>query len=138
MGQKKGSKVKRRTAGRATKTHACKTLRRTGEASATHLDVRYEAFHAAAAAARGTPGRRGATSLALIDEANKTAIDEDAGAYVAVATGRRFSTRAGLESHVKTKAYKRACKALRTQGKPHDARDAEMAAGMGAPDNGRG
>ena len=130
--------MKRRTAGRATKTHACKTLRRTGEASATHLDVRYEAFHAAAAAARGTPGRRGATSLALIDAANKTAIDEDAGAYVAVATGRRFSTRAGLESHVKTKAYKRACKALRTQGKPHDARDAEMAAGMGAPDNGRG
>ena len=89
MGAKKGSKVKRKTAGRNTKTHACKTIRRAHERSSTHADVRYEAFHAAAMVAAGGEVRRGATSLALIDDANQTAIDEDAGAYVAVATGRR-------------------------------------------------
>lgn len=73
--------------------------------------------------------------MALIDDANQTAIDEDAGAYVAVATGRRFATEAGLASHMKTKDYKRAVKRLMRDGKPHDHRDAERAAGMGAPKN---
>lgn len=135
MGAKKGSKVKRKTAGRNTKTHACKTIRRAHERSSTHADVRYEAFHAAAMVAAGGEVRRGATSLALIDDANQTAIDEDAGAYVAVATGRRFATEAGLASHMKTKDYKRAVKRLMRDGKPHDDRDAERAAGMGAPKN---
>ena len=135
MGAKKGSKVKRKTAGRNTKTHACKTIRRVNERSSTHADVRYEAFHAAAVAAAGGEVRRGATSLALIDDANQTAIDEEAGAFVAVATGRRFATEAGLASHMKTKDYKRAVKRLMRDGKPHDERDAERAAGMGAPKN---
>ncbi len=135
MGQKKGSKVKRKTAGRATKTHLCKTARRVGYASSTHADVRFEAFHAAATAASGTPLKRGATALDLIEGANQTAIDEDVGTYFAVATGRRFSTREGLESHMKTKDYKRAVKRLKTGERPHDERDAEAAAGMGAPKN---
>lgn len=135
MGAKKGSKVKRRTAGRGTKTHACKTTRRVAQLSGTHADVVYEAFHAAAAAAAGRGERRGATSLALIDGANQTAIDDDVGAFVAIATGRRFATREGLESHMRTKAYKRALKRVRDGPKPHDERDAERAAGVGAPKN---
>jgi len=150
MGSKKGSKVKRKTKGRHTKTHDHKSARRAHEQSSTHLDVRYEAFHAALAARDGgvtkttttTTGRRGdgrgATALELIDKANNVALDDDAGEYFATATGRRFSTREGLESHMKTKAYKRAVKALTYGAKPHTDVDAEMAAGMGRADNGRG
>lgn len=139
MGLKKGSKVKRKTKGRNTKTHACKTSRRVIEASTTHADVRYEAFHAALAAEGGVSKKRaGATSLELLDAANQVEIDEDAGDYFAVATGRRFSSAEGLASHMKTKEYKRAVKRLRTEGKPHGQLDAELAAGMGRPDNGRG
>lgn len=128
--------MKRRTAGRGTKTHACKTRRRVAERSAGHADVVYEAFHAAAAAAGGGgTTTRGATSLALIDGANQTAIDDDVGDFVAIATGRRFATREGLESHVRTKAYRRALKRVTTGPRPHDQRDAERAAGMGAPKN---
>ena len=135
MGSKKGSKVKRRTAGRGTKTHACKTARRVAQLSGAHADVVYEAFHAAAAAAAGGTPRRGATSLALIEQANQTAIDDDVGEFLAVATGRRFASREGLESHMRTKAYRRALKRVTTGPRPHDERDAERAAGMGASKN---
>jgi len=136
MGSKKGSKVKRKTAGRKTKTHLCKTSRRSLFVSTTHADVVFEAYHAD----RADPATRkpGATALELIEKADKVEGDEDIGQFFAIATGRRFVSAEALAAHMKGKEYKRAVKRLNTQPAPHNERDAERAAGMGAPDNGRG
>lgn len=136
MGSKKGSKVKRKTKGRNTKTHLCKTSRRALFVSTTHADVVFEAYHAELA----DPSTRkpGATSLELIEQADKVEGDEDIGQFYATATGRRFVSAEALAAHMKTKEYKRAVKRLKNEPAPHSERDAEMAAGMGAPDNGRG
>lgn len=65
--------------------------------------------------------------------------DEDLpgmGQFYCVPTGRYFETEAALKDHMKTKEYKRTLKRLDKEGKPHDRKDAEKAAGMGEPDRG--
>ena len=60
------------------------------------------------------------------------------GQFFCTVTGRDFESRVALERHQTTKAYKKQLRAL-TQGKPpHTQSDAEEAAGMGKPDNGKG
>ena len=48
-----------------------------------------------------------------------------------------FESKEALERHMKTKQYKRDKKRVLNGPAPHEQRDAEAAAGMGAPDNGK-
>eukprot|EP00963_Diacronema_lutheri_P007727 scaffold663_cov341-Pavlova_lutheri.AAC.10 len=58
------------------------------------------------------------------------------GQFYCIPTGRYFENEAALMDHMKTKEFKRTLKRLEREGKPHDRRDAEKAAGMGKPDHG--
>eukprot|EP00899_Mesostigma_viride_P003284 jgi/Mesvir1/12957/Mv05970-RA.1 len=64
--------------------------------------------------------------------------DEDRtglGRFYCVACSRDFQSAKILEEHEKTKPHKKKLKSILKE-KPHSQRDAEMAAGMGKPDNG--
>mmetsp|Transcript_11588 Transcript_11588/g.42373 ORF Transcript_11588/g.42373 Transcript_11588/m.42373 type:complete len:138 (+) Transcript_11588:189-602(+) len=66
-------------------------------------------------------------------------LDEDLpglGQFYCSVTARYFETADALEKHKRTKHYKRTLKKLRDGPRPHNQLDADMAAGMGAPDNG--
>jgi len=67
-------------------------------------------------------------------------VDEDlpgAGQFYCVVTGRDFENAAALERHMLSRPYRRKLKELQTGPAPHTQLDAEAAAGMGLPDNGR-
>jgi bud site selection protein 20 len=49
---------------------------------------------------------------------------------------RYFSNAAALSTHEKTKPHRRRTKLLLASARPHNQVDAEVAAGMGRPDNG--
>ena len=57
------------------------------------------------------------------------------GRFFRAVTARHFETKNALESHKRTKAYKRRLKELEGE-RPHDEYDAMEAAGMGPVDNG--
>ena len=60
------------------------------------------------------------------------------GQFYCVCCARYFTDAGALEAHNKTKPHKRKMKEFgRNSERPHTQRDAEMAAGMGAPDNGK-
>ena len=52
-------------------------------------------------------------------------------------TGRHFESADALARHQKTKRFKRDKKRILNGPAPHEQRDAEAAAGVGAPDNGK-
>jgi hypothetical protein len=49
---------------------------------------------------------------------------------------RYFQTAAALATHEKTKPHRRRAKMLLSSARPHNQTDAEVASGMGRPDNG--
>lgn len=59
------------------------------------------------------------------------------GQFYCVPTGRYFESEAALRSHMRTKEYRRTLRRLERDGKPHDRKDAERAAGTGKDDDGR-
>jgi len=66
-------------------------------------------------------------------------LDEDTpgfGKHYCIACARYFQNAEALATHDATKPHKRQVKMLMTTARPHNQRDAEAAAGMGAPDNG--
>lgn len=66
-------------------------------------------------------------------------LDEDVpgyGKHYCIACARYFQNAISLSDHEATKPHKRRVKMLMTTAKPHNQRDAEAAAGIGAPDNG--
>lgn len=79
----------------------------------------------------GKSGPRGTTA--------KAELDEDVpgfGRHYCLSCSRYFQTVTALADHQKTRPHKRKLKMLLTSARPHAQRDADAAAGMGAPDNG--
>lgn len=69
----------------------------------------------------------------------KSELDADLpghGQHYCIPCGRYFQTAAALVDHEGTKPHKRRVKMLLNTPKPHAQVDAEVAAGMGRPDNG--
>ena len=120
-----------------------------------HADVIYKAVHKhlktvnggggasdAGAAAEVDAKKRGesAVASALLAEAATRAFDEDlpgGGQFYCMYTGRHFESQDALTRHQKSKQYKRDRKKVLTGPAPHEQGDADAAAGMGPPDNGK-
>jgi len=79
----------------------------------------------------GVKGPQGTTAGAELDEDTP-----GFGKHYCIACARYFQNAEALATHDATKPHKRQVKMLMTTARPHNQRDAEAAAGMGAPDNG--
>ncbi|CAL6367661.1 unnamed protein product [Bathycoccus prasinos] len=89
---------------------------------ATHVDVLYDEYH--------EPEKPGTV--------NRTELNEDVpgmGKFYCKVTGRHFESALALKNHTKTKRFKKLKKQIASGPKPHNQRDAEVAAGMAPPTN---
>jgi len=138
-GGKKTSKQKNRG-------YACKSVKRT-KFQLPHADVIYKAVHQhlkeqaeGGGAKRPGKAREISSYEAMIKGDPNQPFNEDlpgGGQFYCMFTGRHFESAEALARHQKTKQFKRDKKRVLNGPKPHEQRDAEAAAGMGAPDNGR-
>ena len=84
----------------------------------------------------------GAVDDAGLVRSSNQPLDDDlpgSGQYYCVCCARYFTDETSLSGHRKTKAHKKRLKELGTKDsvRPHTQLDAELAAGMGKPDNGK-
>ena len=126
--------------------YACKSVKRT-KFQLPHADVIYKAVHQhlkeqaeGGGAKRPGKAREISSYEAMIKGDPNQPFNEDlpgGGQFYCMFTGRHFESAEALARHQKTKQFKRDKKRVLNGPKPHEQRDAEAAAGMGAPDNGR-
>lgn len=139
-GGKKTSKQKNRVG------YATKRVRR-AQFELPHADVVYKAVHkhlkekeGGATGKRPGAARELSSMEAMIVGTPDQPYNEDlpgGGQFYCMFTGRHFENAEALARHQKTKQYKRDKKRILNGPAPHEQRDAEAAAGMGAPDNGK-
>ncbi|KAG2487298.1 hypothetical protein HYH03_014138 [Edaphochlamys debaryana] len=79
----------------------------------------------------GKTGPKGTTAKAELDEDTP-----GFGKFYCIPCGKYFNSATSLASHEGEKPHKRRVKVLTNPKRPHNQRDAEAAAGMGANDNG--
>lgn len=127
--------------------YATKRLRRS-RFELPHADVIYKAVHKHVNA-DGTPKNQGGAGNKAREISSMEAMirgdanqpwNEDlpgGGQHYDVFTGRHFESAEALARHQKTKQYKRDRKRVLNGPKPHEQGDAEAAAGMAPPDNGK-
>ena len=127
--------------------YATKRLRR-AQFELPHADVIYKAVHKHVNA-DGTPKNQGGAGNKAREISSMEAMirgdanqpwNEDlpgGGQHYDVFTGRHFESAEALARHQKTKQYKRDRKRVLNGPKPHEQGDAEAAAGMAPPDNGK-
>ena len=127
--------------------YATKRLRRS-RFELPHADVIYKAVHKHVNA-DGTPKNQGGAGNKAREISSMEAMirgdanqpwNEDlpgGGQHYDVFTGRHFESAEALARHQKTKQYKRDRKRVLNGSKPHEQGDAEAAAGMAPPDNGK-
>jgi bud site selection protein 20 len=97
---------------------------------ARHIDQVWQDVRKPQGVHSATTGPLGTTDAAALDE------DLPAhGRFYCTACARYFMGDAALATHAKGKPHKKRVKAL-AGPQPHNQRDAEWAAGVGAPDNG--
>ncbi|KAG2422457.1 hypothetical protein HXX76_016027 [Chlamydomonas incerta] len=105
---------------------------RRGQFQERHIDQVWEDVRKTPAQVHdGKHGPMGTTS--------KAELDEDVpgfGKHYCIPCGKYFNTATALASHEGERPHKRRVKMLATTARPHNQRDAEAAAGIGAPDNG--
>ena len=123
--------------------YATKRLRRS-RFELPHADVIYKAVHGhlktGGNAKKPGAARELSSMEAMIKGDPNQPFNEDlpgGGQFYDMFTGRHFESEEALERHMKTKQYKRDKKRVLNGPAPHEQRDAEAAAGMGAPDNGK-
>lgn len=123
--------------------YATKRLRRT-RFELPHADVIYKAVHkhltSEGSAKKPMAARELSSMEAMIKGDPNQPFNEDlpgGGQFYDMFTGRHFESQEALERHMKTKQYRRDKKRVLNGPAPHEQKDAEAAAGMGAPDNGR-
>ena len=123
--------------------YATKRLRRS-RFELPHADVIYKAVHGhlktGGNAKKPGAARELSSMEAMIKGDPNQPFNEDlpgGGQFYDMFTGRHFESKEALERHMKTKQYKRDKKRVLNGPAPHEQRDAEAAAGMGAPDNGK-
>ena len=123
--------------------YATKRLRRS-RFELPHADVIYKAVHGhlktGGNAKKPGAARELSSMEAMIKGDPNQPFNEDlpgGGQFYDMFTGRHFESEEALERHMKTKQYKRDKKRVLSGPAPHEQRDAEAAAGMGAPDNGK-
>mmetsp|Transcript_44558 Transcript_44558/g.71535 ORF Transcript_44558/g.71535 Transcript_44558/m.71535 type:complete len:161 (+) Transcript_44558:459-941(+) len=112
-----------------------------------HADVIYKAVHKHLAATDGggnakkpNAARELSSAEAMIIGAADQPYNEDlpgGGQFYCMFTGRHFESADALTRHQTTKQFKRDRKRVVKGPAPHEQHDAEAAAGMGAPDNGK-
>lgn len=99
--------------------------------SARHIDQVWEDVRKERGVHDGASGPIGTTSKVVLDE------DLPAeGQHYCISCSRYFQSETALQDHKKTKPHKRRIKQL-LGPRPHDQQDADWAAGMGAPHNGK-
>jgi len=123
--------------------YATKRLRRS-RFELPHADVIYKAVHkhlkTGGDAKKPGAARELSSMEAMIKGDPNQPYNEDlpgGGQFYDMFTGRHFESKEALERHMKTKQYKRDKKRVLNGPAPHEQRDAEAAAGVGAPDNGK-
>ena len=126
--------------------YATKRLRR-AQFELPHADVIYKAVHQhlkeqaeGGGAKRPGKAREISSYEAMIKGDPNQPFNEDlpgGGQFYCMFTGRHFESADALARHQKTKQFKRDKKRILNGPAPHEQRDAEAAAGVGAPDNGK-
>ena len=123
--------------------YATKRLRRT-RFELPHADVIYKAVHkhltTGGDAKKPMAARQISSMEAMIVGDPNQPFNEDlpgGGQFYDMFTGRHFESKDAMERHMKTKQYKRDKKRVLNGPAPHEQKDADSAAGMGAPDNGK-
>lgn len=125
--------------------YATKRLRR-AQFELPHADVIYKAVHKHLAAKDGGVAKKPhkareiSSAEAMIAGDPNQPYNEDlpgGGQFYCMYTGRHFESADALARHQKTKQFKRDKKRILNGPAPHEQRDAEAAAGVGAPDNGK-